>query len=170
MLAFHRERVREGSAAWPGIVSDHLASAVSEHVRSLSEPRRVDFNEGWTPMLGQDIRFALRALARRPLFATIVIGTIALGVGANAAIFSVVNGVLLRPLPYREPDRVVSFGHTPPTWLVSVPEYVDYTRDLRSFEALAAYTLNEGNLATPDEPERVGLASVSPTFFSVLGV
>jgi hypothetical protein len=64
----------------------------------------------------------------------------------------------------------VSFGHTPPTWLVSVPEYFDYTRDLRSFKALAAYTLTEGNLATPDEPERVGLASVSSTFFSVLGV
>jgi len=170
MFAFHRERVREGSAVWPRIVSDHLASAVSEHVRSLSESRRVDFNEGSTPMLGQDFRFALRALARRPLFATIVIGTIALGVGANAAIFSVVNAVLLRPLPYPEAGRVVSFGHTPPTWLVSVPEYVDYTRDLRSFEALAAYTLDEGNLATPDEPERVGLASVSPRFFSVLGV
>ncbi len=121
-------------------------------------------------MLGQDIRFALRGLARRPLFAAIVIGTIALGIGANTAIFSVVNGVLLRPLPYPEPDRVVSFGHTPPTLLVSVPEYFDYTRDLRSFERLAAYTVNEGNLATPDEPERVGLATVTSTFFSVLGV
>ena len=172
MLAFHRERVREGGATWPRIVSDHLTSAVAEHVRSLSERRRVRVNEvteDSTPMLGQDIRFALRALERRPLFAAIVIGTIALGVGANTAIFSVVNGVLLRPLPYPEPDRVVSFGHTPPTWLASVPEYVDYTRDLRSFEALAAYTLNEGNLATPDEPERIGLASVSSKFFSVLG-
>ena len=170
MLAFHRERVREGGATWPRIVSDHLTSALAEHGRSLSARRRADFSEGSTSMLGQDIRFALRALARRPLFATIVIGTIALGVGANAAIFSVVNGVLLRPLPYPEPDRVVSFGHTPPTWLVSVPEFVDYTRDLRSFEALAAYTMNEGNLATPDEPERVGLAAVSSKFFSVLGV
>jgi len=170
MLAFHRERIDEGGVTWLRIVSDHLASAVAEHVRSLSDSRRVDFNEASTSMLGQDIRFALRALGRRPLFATTVIGTIALGVGANAAIFSVVNGVLLRPLPYPAPDRVVSFGHTPPNWLVSVPEFVDYTRDLRSFESLAAYTVKEGNLATPDEPERVGLASVSPTFFSVLGV
>ena len=170
MLAFHRDRVREGGVTWPRIIADHLASAVAEHVRSASERRPVDFNEGSTPMVGQDIRFALRALARRPLFATIVIGTIALGVGANAAIFSVVNGVLLRPLPYPGADRVASFGHTPPTLLVSPPEYFDYTRDLRSFEALAAYTVNEGNLTTPDEPERVGLATVSPTFFSVLGV
>ena len=169
MLAFHRERVREGGATWPRIVSDHLTSAVAEHVRSLSE-RRADVTEDSTPMLGQDIRFALRGLARRPMFAVVVIGTIALGVGANTAIFSVVNGVVLRPLPYPEPDRVVSFGHTPPTWLVSVPEYVDYTHDLRSFEALAAYTLNEGNLARPDQPERVGLSSVTSTFFSVLGV
>jgi predicted permease len=170
MLAFHRDRVREGGATWPRILSDHVTSAVAEHVRSLSERRHLHTVEGSSPMLGQDIRFALRGLARRPLFAAVVIGTIALGVGANTAIFSVVNGVLLRPLPYHEPDRVVSFGHTVPTWLVSVPEYVDYTRDLRSFEGLAAYTINEGNLATPDEPERVGLASVTSTFFSVLGV
>ena len=153
MLAFHGERVREG-AAWHRIVSDHLASAIAEHVRATR----------------QDIRYAVRSLARRPLFAAVVIGTIALGVGANAAIFSVVNGVLLRPLPYPNPDRVVSFGHTPPTWLASVPEFVDYKRDVRAFEALAAFTRNEGNLATPDEPERVGLAAVTPEFFPVLGV
>jgi putative ABC transport system permease protein len=118
-------------------------------------------------MIGQDIRFALRGLLRRPLFAAIVIATIALGVGANAAIFSVVNGVLLRPLPYPDPDRVVTFGHTPPNWLASPPEFFDYKRDVLAFEALAAYTQNEGNLATPDEPERIALVAVSPEFFSV---
>ena len=170
MLAFHGERLHEGGTTWSRIVSDHLASALAERVRSLSKGRRVDPTADSVPMLGQDIRFALRTLARRPIFATIVIGTIALGIGANSAIFSVVNGVLLRPLPYPEPDRVASFGHAPPTLLVSPPEYFDYARDLRSFEALAAYTLGEGNLATPDEPERVGLAAVSTNFFSVLGV
>jgi predicted permease len=169
MLAFHRERVREG-AAWPRIVADHLASASAERLRALRQPLRSDPNESPTPMLGQDIRYALRSLARRPLFAAVVIGTIALGVGANAAIFSVVNGILLRPLPYPDPDRVVSFGHSPPTWLASTPEFFDYKRDVRSFAFLAAYTQSEGNLATPDEPERVGLAAVTPEFFAVLGM
>jgi putative ABC transport system permease protein len=117
-----------------------------------------------------DARFALRGLARRPLFAAIVIATIALGVGANAAIFSVVNGILIRPLPYPKADHVVSFGHNPPTWLASQPEFLDYKRDLRSFESLAAFTQSEGNLATEDEPERVALAAVSPEFFTVLGL
>jgi len=121
-------------------------------------------------MLSQDIRYALRGLARRPLFAAVVIATIALGVGANAAIFGVVRGILLRPLPYREPDRVVTMGHAPPTWLASAPELFDYRRDVRAFEKLAAFTSSEGNLATPDEPERVATASVTPEFFPVLGM
>ena len=121
-------------------------------------------------MLLQDARYALRGLARRPLFAASVIATIALGVGANAAIFSVINGILIRPLPYPEPEQVVSLGHTAPTWLASQPEYLDYRRDLRSFESLAAYTQSEGNLATEQEPERVALASVSHEFFATLGL
>jgi putative ABC transport system permease protein len=170
MLAFHRERVQEGRAAWHRIVADHLTSAAAEHLRGLSQRRSVKPNGSSPVMVGQDIRYALRSLVRRPMFAAVVIATIALGVGANAAIFSVVNGVLLRPLPYPDADRVMTFGHTPPTWLASPPEFFDYRRDVRSFEALAAFTQNEGNLATLDEPERVGLAAVSPEFFSVLGI
>ena len=147
-----------------------LTAAAAEHLRELRRPRRIHSAEGSSPMLGRDIHFALRGLARRPVFAAIVIATIALGVGANAAIFSVVNGILLRPLAYPDPDRVVSFGHAAPTWLASVPEFVDYQRDVRSIESLAAYTQAEGNLATEEEPERVGLAVVSAEFFSVLGM
>jgi hypothetical protein len=74
MLAFHRERMREGGATWPRIVSDHLTSAVAEHVRSLSHHRRVDFNEGSTSHARPGRSLRLRALVRRPLFAVIVIG------------------------------------------------------------------------------------------------
>ena len=165
MLAFHRDRVQEGRRNWPGIVLDHLLSAAAEHLRS--EPRRQDESMS---MLLPDIRFAIRGLVRRPLFALIVITTIAIGVGANAAIFSVVNGILLRPLPYPNPERVVFFGHKAPAWLASQPEFLDYQRELKSFEKLAAYIQSEGNLASEDEPERVALASVSPEFFDVLGV
>jgi predicted permease len=170
MLAFHRDRVAEGGVRWHRIVTDHLTSASAEHLRELRRRRAVDPGGSSTRMVGQDVRYALRGLARRPLFAAVIIGTIALGVGANAAIFGVVRGVLLRPLPYPDPDRIVSVGHTPPAWLASPPEFFDYKRDVRSFEGLAAFTRNEGNLATPDEPERVGVAAVSPEFFPVLGM
>jgi len=118
----------------------------------------------------QDVRFALRGLVRRPVFAAVVLATIALGVGANAAIFSVVNGILLRPLPYPEADRVVSFGHKPPQWLMSEREYLDYKRDLKSFESLTVYTRSEGTLETAEEPERIAMAAVTRDFFGTLGV
>ena len=173
MLAFHHERLREGRLAWPRIVIDHLVSATAEQLRALRDRRRAvrsDTDAGRSSMLRQDIRYALRGLTRQPMFAAFVIATIGLGVGANAAIFSVVNGVLLRPLPYPDADRVVSFGHTAPSWLASAPEFFDYKRDVRSFESLAAYTTTEGNLSTPEEPERVAVAVVSPEFFAVLGL
>ena len=100
----------------------------------------------------QDLGYAVRGLLRRPAFTIIVIATIALGVGANAAIFSVVNGILLRPLPYPHADRVVAFWHEPPHWLASEPDFLDYHRELRSFEALAAYTQNDGTLTSGDTP------------------
>ena len=170
MLAFHRERAREGGLAWYRVGWDHLTSAAAEHVRELRQPSDVGAAGGSPSLIGQDVRFAVRTLIRRPLFASVVVTTIALGVGANAAIFSVVRGILLRPLPYPQPDRVIAFGHKAPQWLASAPEFFDYKRDLRSFDGIAAFTQSEGNLATPDEPERVSLAAVSPEFFPVLGV
>ncbi|HKS05827.1 MAG TPA: ABC transporter permease [Gemmatimonadaceae bacterium] len=157
MIAFHHERMREG-ATWPlTVIADHVTSAIAEHFRAWSS-------------IPQDVRYAVRGLARRPLFATVVIATIALGVGANAAIYSVVRGVLLRPLAYPDADRVVSFTHTAPYWLASVPEYLDYKRDAKSFESLAAFVQGEANLANEEEPERIATASVTTSFFDVLAV
>ena len=157
MVAFHRERVREG-AAWPvRVIADHVTSAIAEHVRALSP-------------IAQDVKYAIRGLARRPVFATVVLATIGLGVGANAAIYSVVRGVLLRPLPYPDANQVVSLSFKPPYWLASGPEYIDYQRDLKSFEAIAAFVQGESNLATEEEPERIAIASVTTSFFSVLKV
>ncbi|HEX6315363.1 MAG TPA: ABC transporter permease, partial [Gemmatimonadaceae bacterium] len=153
MRAFHDQRLREGGASMTRICVDHVTAAVSEQLQAV----------------GLDVRLALRGLARRPLFATVIILTIALGVGANAAIFSVVNALLLRPLPYPDADRVVHFGHQPPQWLVSEPQYATYRANLRSFTSLAAYTAGEGTLAV-DEPERIAIASVTPDFFETLGV
>ena len=150
--AFHEERMGERRPSLARITHDHLKAAVAERVRAV----------------GPDIRFALRSMARRPGFASVVILTTALGVGANAAIFSVVNGVLLRPLPYREPDRLVALSHEAPQWLVSEPQFVTYRERIRGISAIAAYTQGEGNLSL-DESERIGLASVTPEFFATLG-
>ncbi len=117
----------------------------------------------------QDISFTTRSLRRRPGFTAIVVATIALGVGANAAIFSVVNGILLRPLPYPHAEQLFSFGHEAPTWLASEPDFLDYRREMRTLSSLAAYYRREGTLATDDNPERISIARGSEEFFPILG-
>jgi putative ABC transport system permease protein len=171
MLDFHRARVAEGIALlqWARIVVDHVVAALAERTR-VRLKRRGDLRPRSASLVIQDVRHALRTLARRPLFATAVITTIAFGVGANTAIFSVLHGIVLSPLPYPDAERVVSLGHEAPTWLTSEPEFLDYERGLHSFAALAAFTASEGNLATDEEPERIALASVTLDFFDALGV
>jgi predicted permease len=119
----------------------------------------------------QDIRYALRGMAHRPGFTAVVVATLALGIGANAAIFSVVNGVLIRPLPFENPDGIAYFRHEDPYWSVSEPEFMDYRRDVKAFTRLAAFSPTDANL-TGDvgEPERIAVARVSDQFFEVLGV
>src|SRR5215468_1800500 len=97
--------------------------------------------------LAQDVKYAARTLARSPGFVAVVIITLGVGIGATTAIFSVVRGVLLRPLPFREPDRLVrifddwhQFHHAS----VSVPEVVDYRAQSETLEGLAAYTSTTG--------------------------
>jgi putative ABC transport system permease protein len=153
MRDFHDDRLREGQQSMTRIYLDHLASAAAEQLHAIRP----------------DVKLALRGIARRPLFAAIIIATIALGVGANAAIFSVVNALLLRPLPYPEAGRLVFFGHKPPQWLVSEPQYAEYRATLRSFESLAAYTSSEATLGA-NEPQRIDIASVTPNFFETLGL
>jgi len=118
----------------------------------------------------QDVRYALRGMARRPGFTAVVIATLALGIGANAAIFSVVNGILLRPLPFAQPERIVEVSHEDPYSSVSEPEFMDYRRDARSFARLAAWAGADANLTGTDEPERIGVARVTDGFFATLGV
>jgi putative ABC transport system permease protein len=121
----------------------------------------------------QDLRFGARTLARSPGFATIAVLTLALGIGANAAIFSVVNAVLLRPLPWADPDRAVMIWSKwtafEKTW-VAEGEVVDYRRRSRTLQAVATWADGQVNLTGDGDPERVTAASVSANTFSVLGV
>jgi predicted permease len=121
----------------------------------------------------QDIRYGIRMVAKSPGFAAIAILTLALGIGASTALFSVVNGVLLNPLPYHESDRLVAiyaknkeFAHSS----ISYPNYLDWVRSQRSFSSMAAYREENYNLTRMGEPERVKGEMISADFFSVLGV
>ena len=120
----------------------------------------------------QDLRFAVRQLLKNPGFTAAAVLTLALGIGANTAIFSVVNAVLLRPLPYEEPDRLVHVHsvseHGPAT--VSPPDFVDFREQSRSFEALAAFHRRSFTISGDAPAERVAGARVSADFFRVLGV
>src|SRR2546421_7348542 len=114
-------------------------------------------------------------LWKRPGFTAVALAVLALGVGANTAIFSVVNAVLLRPLPYPGADRVVAFtGVNPPKGItssnMSAPDFTDWLAQDDSFEALTMYTAGSANLTGGDEPERVAAAAVTPDFFRVMGV
>jgi putative ABC transport system permease protein len=126
----------------------------------------------WIEELRQDARYALRVLAHSRGFTAVAALTLALGVGANAAIFSVVRGVLLRPLPYAQPDRLVgitSVVHGNPS-AVSPPDFVDWRAETHSFSGLAAFFLSTTNLTGSGEPERLTQARVSSNFFDLLGV
>ena len=121
----------------------------------------------------QDLRFGARLLARHPGFTAVAVITLALGIGANAAIFSVVNAVLLRPLPWADPARAVMIWSKwtafDKTW-VATGEVVDYRRRARTLREVAAWGEGQVNLTGSGDPERVAAASVTANTFSVLGV
>jgi putative ABC transport system permease protein len=123
----------------------------------------------------QDVRFGLRVLVKRPIFTIAAVITLGLGIGANTAIFSVVNAVLLRPLPFDDPDRIFQVWSTNKedgenALVVAVPDYVDWQTQNRSFEQLAAYSLTSFVVTNAQEPERVRGAKVSASYFPLLRV
>src|SRR6185369_2724991 len=121
----------------------------------------------------QDLRYALRAMAKSPGFTTVAVLTLALGIGANTAIFSVLDAVVLRPLPYPRPGRLAMLWERRPDRnhiVVSYPDFQDWRARSRSFESMAAYAEWTVNLTGIGQPERIESAVVSATFFKVLGV
>lgn len=125
--------------------------------------------------LRQDLHFTFRMLRKSPGFTAVALATLALGIGANSAIFSVVNGVLLEPLPYRQPDRLVYLYSQFPTmgfdeFWISPPEYRELQERARSFSAIGAWRTGRVNVAGAENPVRVTSAVVSAEFFTALGV
>jgi len=123
--------------------------------------------------LSQDIRYGARMLLKRPGFTAIVITTLALGIGANTAMFTVVNSVLLRPLPYDGSDRLVILCERSPKFermSISYPDFSDWRAQNRIFEEIGAYNFRDYNLTGSGEPERLRTGQVSADLFTALRV
>ena len=119
----------------------------------------------WIDDVTRDVRHGLRMLRRSPGFTVVAVLTLALGIGANTAIFSIVNGVILRPLGYPQPDRLMYLTTQFPSlgfaeFWVSPPEYMEFRELNRSFSSVGAFTTGEANLIAGDRPIRVRTANV----------
>ncbi len=157
-----------------------LRAGIAER-RSMTRNRRLPRTSGKAPMLDtmiSDLKYAVRGHLKRPGFAAVAVLTLALGIGANTAIFSVVNGVLLRPLPYHDPAKLVDIQVNSgiaggPDWYgTSEPEYIDFTRQITSFAHVAASTGSEVSLgdSVGTGVRRVRIARVTANLFPLLGV
>ena len=128
----------------------------------------------WLEDLWQDVRYALRTLRQRPGFAAVALLTLALGIGATTVMFTVINGVVLKPLSYSEADRLVTVhGRTDQygeQWGFSYPEFLDCQRESRSLGPMAAWTYSGATLNEPGEAEYVDGRQISSELFSVLGI
>ena len=153
-------RGRGGAAAfWIGVAADALVRAPGEHMR----------------MLLHDVRHAARSLRHAKMFACVAIATLALGIGASTAIFSVVHAVAFAALPNREPDRLVRLWEKNdklriPRFSVSVPNYYSWTERANSFEQMGAWRQNATTLTTGGEPQRVATLDATWTLLPMLGV
>lgn len=175
-LEMEAERlIRSGVAAEEAWRRARIAfGGVELHKESMRDGRRVPILEE----LWRDVRQSLRSLRRRPVLAVVAIATLALGVGANAAVFGLVNATLFRPLPFPQADRlVVLYQHAqgagpddrPVAW--SYPEFEALRSRLSSLPTLAAYYSDDGNLSGgKGEPVRLSMEMVSASYFDLLGV
>jgi predicted permease len=176
-LRYHLEREAEALVA-RGMTPDAARDAARQRFGSVALVKE-DCRESWgvraIDMLLQDLRFALRNLRKYPSYTAIVLLTLALGIGANTAIFSVVHAVLLRPLPYTNGDRLVEVRQQQPkiglaNVGVSVKEIADYRAQTGSLDAVVEYHQMSFNLLGRGEASRVQTGVVSANFFDVLGV
>jgi putative ABC transport system permease protein len=161
---------------WCRIAGDTVRSGLAERFnRRRRLPLRVHHVRGPSTMslLADDLRHALRALRQQRAVSLVILITVALAIGANSAIFTVVNAVMLRPLPYPDPARVVmvsSVDDRNRVLGVSVPDFDDWRRELRSFQALSLVAMQSVNLTGVSEPDRLRGGFVSAEFFEVLGI
>jgi predicted permease len=143
------------------------------NVTLAQERSREMWRWNWAETLWQDLRYGLRMLLKNPGFTAVAVITLALGIGANTAIFSVVEGVMLAPLPYAQPERLVAIWESNPhfshVW-ISYPNFRDWQRNAGSFQQMVAFTSVGSDLTSPGTPEHLEAELVSAGFFRTLGV
>jgi len=174
-LRFHVEmRARDNAVS--GMSLDDARSAARRSFGNLTlvrEETREMWGLTWLERVGQDVRYGWRVLAKNRGFTAVAVVALALGIGANTAIFSVVNTVLLRRLPYRDPDRLVWITQFIPAQgntLVFDSDYFAWLRQNQMFDGMAAYRSPDFTLTGAGDPERLEAASVTASLFHVLGV
>jgi predicted permease len=174
-LRLHLELMEEEHRA-AGMTAEEARRAAARQFgnrTAIQEASREVFAFRWLDALARDLRVATRGLGRSPAFTAIAVVTLALGIGATTALFSVVNGIFLRPLPYPNAERLmqalsISEGGFQGTF--SYPDFEDLRDQNRTFEGLAAYTIRTASAAMGEEGFRVGWTQVSPGFLSLIGV
>jgi predicted permease len=142
-------------------------------VEQVKEAYRDKSRLGWIENLWQDLRYGVRMLVKNPGFTLIVVITLALGIGTNAALFSVVNGVLINPLPFPQPEQLVALNQRLPNTgagSISYPNFLDWQRENQSFSAMAVSRSSSFALIGAGEAERVRGRRCTANLFSVLGV
>ena len=177
-LRYHLERQNEQNLRL-GMSPEEARQAARKNfggVEQAKERSRDARGVKWLEELGQDLRYGARMLFKYPGFTLIAVVTLALGIGANTAIFSVVNAVLLKPLPYSQPEQLVmvygEFLSFRTNQRLSIAEYSDFQQQTHSFVASGAYDNGSANLVSHEggEPERVERGAVTPGIFEVLKV
>jgi predicted permease len=180
-LRAHLELAAEQMQSRGAVPEDARRAARIEYggVAQALESMRDQRGFPWMADLASDMRYGLRMLRRAPGFAGLAIAIMALGIGANTAVFSVVNAVLLRPLAYRDPDRIVALTNPLTTGedssplaakMVSIPNFQDWRGQSSSFEAMAFYYAWENPVMPGPSAEYARVAKVSPEFFNVFAV
>jgi len=165
--------------AWGRLIADTISAAILLRVDAHRRRRLASHHFQRAPKeilmarIWQDLKYAARLLQRAPLFSLVVIATLAVTIGATTAVFTVVNGVLLRALPYRDPARLVllqqAIGEMGP-WGFSPPDYLAFEARPGLFESIAAFRNREYELSGVEPPERVVVTRASATLFETLGV
>src|SRR5271163_2483278 len=176
-MRLHLE-LRQQEQLQSGMTTDDARAAARRRFGNttyLKEESHIAWGWEWFENLGKDVRYGLRMLRKAPGFSTVAILTIALGIGANTAIFSIVNAVLLRPLPYPDPDHLVRiFFNEPGVGLRDVrfskPEMDDLQTRAGVFEDVTPIFEGSENLTGVKQPERIEGVNTSFSYFSMLGV
>jgi predicted permease len=176
-LSFHIDMLTEQNIR-SGMSRESARSAAMRNfgtVENVKDAVRDTWLSRVVETLGQDVRYGLRNIVRNPGFACVVVLTMALGIGANTAIFSAVNGVLLRPLPYDNGDRIVVLRQQRPlagveNMAFSATEIADYTKQTAGLDGIAEFHSMWFILLGRSEPERVSTGVVSANFFEMFGV